>query len=83
MGRWFAALTETQLRRGVFRSTRELEQAIERYIWSAQLCAKALDLGPILQTRYWALSPDFVIGFVTQDNSLKADKPATCKWIVK
>jgi transposase len=30
--RWFAALTEKQLRRGVFRSTRELEQAIERYI---------------------------------------------------
>jgi transposase len=30
--RWFAALTEKQLRRGVFRSTRELESAIERYI---------------------------------------------------
>lgn len=30
--RWFAALTEKQLRRGVFRSTRELEQAIKRYI---------------------------------------------------
>jgi transposase len=30
--RWFAALTEKQLRRGVFRSTRELEQAIARYI---------------------------------------------------
>jgi transposase len=30
--RWFAALTEKQLRRGVFRSTRELEHAIERYI---------------------------------------------------
>ena len=30
--RWFAALTEKQLRRGVFRSTRELEQTIERYI---------------------------------------------------
>ena len=30
--RWFAALTEKQLRRGVFRSTRELEQAIEQYI---------------------------------------------------
>ena len=27
-----AALTEKQLRRGVFRSTRELEQAIEQYI---------------------------------------------------
>lgn len=30
--RWFAALTEKQLRRGVHRSTRELEAAILRYI---------------------------------------------------
>lgn len=30
--RWFAALTERQLRRGVHRSTRELEAAIRRYI---------------------------------------------------
>lgn len=30
--RWFAALTEKQLRRGVYRSTRELEQAITRYL---------------------------------------------------
>ena len=30
--RWFAALTEKQLRRGVHRSTRELESAIQRYI---------------------------------------------------
>jgi transposase len=30
--RWFAALTEKQLRRGVHRSTRELEDAIRRYI---------------------------------------------------
>jgi len=30
--RWFAALTEKQLRRGIFRSTRELEDAIERYV---------------------------------------------------
>lgn len=30
--RWFAALTEKQLRRGVHRSTRELEAAIHRYI---------------------------------------------------
>ena len=29
--RWFAALTEKQLRRGVHRSTRELEQAIEQF----------------------------------------------------
>ncbi len=30
--RWFAALTEKQLRRGVHRSTRELEAAIKRYL---------------------------------------------------
>jgi transposase len=30
--RWFAALTDKQLRRGVHRSTRELEEAIRRYI---------------------------------------------------
>ena len=30
--RWFAALTEKQIRRGVHRSTRELEQEIRRYI---------------------------------------------------
>jgi len=30
--RWFAALTEKQLRRGVHRSTRELEDAIYRYL---------------------------------------------------
>ena len=30
--RWFAALTEKQIRRGVFRSTRELEHAITRFI---------------------------------------------------
>lgn len=30
--RWFAALTEKQLRRGTFRSTRELESAITRYM---------------------------------------------------
>ena len=30
--RWFAALTEKQLRRGVHRSTRELETAIRQYI---------------------------------------------------
>lgn len=30
--RWFAALTEKQLRRGVYRSTRELEDAIYNYL---------------------------------------------------
>jgi transposase len=30
--RWFGLLTDRQIRRGVFRSTRELEQTIERYL---------------------------------------------------
>ena len=30
--RWFAALTEKQLRRGTFRSTRQLEATIKRYL---------------------------------------------------
>jgi len=33
--RWFAALTEKQIRRGVFRSTREMEGAIMRYLESS------------------------------------------------
>ena len=31
-GRWFAAITERQIRRGTHRSTEELEQAIEEYL---------------------------------------------------
>lgn len=38
--RWFAALTEKQLRRGVHRSTRELEQAILSYIESTNAAPK-------------------------------------------
>ena len=40
--RWFAALTEKQLRRGVHRSTRELEAAIRRYIESTNARPKPL-----------------------------------------
>jgi hypothetical protein len=32
VGRWFAALTEKQIRRGTHRPTRELEQAIRSYL---------------------------------------------------
>lgn len=32
MERWFAALTEKQIRRGAHRSTREPESAIQRYV---------------------------------------------------
>ena len=38
--RWFGLLTEKQLRRGVYRSTRELEEAISRYVESTNAHAK-------------------------------------------
>ena len=38
--RWFGLLTEKQLRRGVYRSTRELEEAIARYVESTNAHAK-------------------------------------------
>lgn len=38
--RWFAALTEKQLRRGVFRSTRELETAIITYLETSNASSK-------------------------------------------
>lgn len=38
--RWFAALTEKQIRRGVHRSTRELEQAIHGYIEATNMNPK-------------------------------------------
>ena len=44
--RWFAALTEKQLKRGVHQSTRELEQAILRYIESTNA-----DLRPFVWTK--------------------------------
>ena len=42
--RWFAALTEKQIRRGVHRSTRELEAAIRRYLDAHNDAAQALRL---------------------------------------
>ena len=38
--RWFGLLTEKQLRRGVHRSTRELEEAVTRYVESTNAHAK-------------------------------------------
>lgn len=38
--RWFAGLTEKQLRRGVHRSTRELESAIRGYLASSNVQPK-------------------------------------------
>jgi transposase len=38
--RWFATLTEKQIRRGIHRSTRELEETIRRYIQATNHSAK-------------------------------------------
>lgn len=38
--RWFALITEKQIRRGIFRSTKELETAIRNYIQSYNDCSK-------------------------------------------
>ena len=40
VGRWYELLTEKQLRRGVYRSTRELGEAIARYVESTNAHAK-------------------------------------------
>jgi hypothetical protein len=50
--RWFAALTEKQLRRGVHRSTRELEMAIELYIDATNINPK-----PFI----WTKTPDQIL----------------------
>ena len=43
--RWFAALTEKQMRRGVHRSTREFEAAISRYIDITNDASQAVQMG--------------------------------------
>ena len=55
--RWFAALTDKQLRRGVHRSTQELEQAIERYLDVTNATPK-----PFL----WTKSADAILASVSQ-----------------
>jgi transposase len=55
--RWFAALTEKQIRRGVFRSTRELEDAIMRYLESANEHAK-----PFI----WSKTADQILASITR-----------------
>ena len=42
--RWFAALTEQQIRRGSHRSTSQLEQAIKQYLCRLQRGSKAVHL---------------------------------------
>src|SRR5262245_13757860 len=55
--RWFAALTEKQLRRGVHRSTRDLEQAIRHYITVTNGQAKPL---------VWTKTADHILASVSR-----------------
>jgi transposase len=64
--RWFAALTEKQLRRGAHRSTRELEDAIRRYLDLSYRNPKPSP-GPKPPPKSSNLSDDFVNAFQTQD----------------
>jgi transposase len=65
--RWFATLTAKQLRRGVHRSTRELEAAIARYIDITNERPKPFAYGRRPPTTSSRASLDFVIESLTQD----------------
>jgi transposase len=64
--RWFALLTERQLRRGVHRSTKELKTAINDFIQHHNREPNHSS-GIKPQTRYSTLSPGFVGELATQD----------------
>jgi len=66
--RWFALLTEKQLRRGAHRSTRELEDASVLTSNTTTVIA-SLSSGPKLPTKSSTRSPDFVNEFQTQATS--------------
>src|SRR6202035_4670437 len=59
VARWFALLTERQLRRGVHRSTRELEDAIRAYVEHHNRHPSP-SAAPKLPTKSSTRSPDFV-----------------------
>ncbi len=66
--RWFAALTEKQIRRGVHRSTRELEDAIHRYIKPLTTIPNP-SFGPKPPMKFLPASPAFVNELMAQDTS--------------
>jgi hypothetical protein len=65
--RWFALLTERQLRRGVHRSTKELKAAINHFIENHDLEPNPPLSGAKQQTRYSTPSQGFVNELTTQD----------------
>lgn len=68
--RWFAALTEKQIRRGAHRSVRELETAIKTYLAISNESPKPSP-GPRAPTRFSLPSPAFVSGLQIQDTSIE------------
>ena len=64
--RWFGLLTEKQLRRGVHRSSAELEAAIYRTLTSPTRTPNLLS-GPIPPTKSWPTSPAFASVLWIQD----------------
>jgi transposase len=67
--RWFATLTEKQIKRGVHRSTRALETAIREYLAISNGSAKPLS-GQKLLTRSLPRSADFVSESLIRDTSM-------------
>lgn len=67
--RWFALLTEKQLRRGRHRSTQELRTAIQAYIAYIRMSIPSRLSGPRRRTRFWPVWLAFVGAFLTQDTS--------------
>jgi hypothetical protein len=69
--RWFALLTEKQIRRGVFRSTRDPETAIRKYLDLYNTQAK-----PFVWTKTAVqTSPDIVSVFQLQDSRVSRLSP--------
>ena len=66
--RWFATLTERQIRRGTHRSTVELEHAIRDYL-DINNRDPSPSSGPRPQTKSSKASSDFVCELLTQDTS--------------
>ena len=54
--RWFAELTNKRIRRGAFRSVKELEAAIREYI-DVHKKTPSHSCGPERRIKYWTLSP--------------------------
>ena len=66
--RWFATLTEKQIRRGTHRSVRQLEVAIKAYLEITNESPHPF-VWARLPTRFWRRSLDFVRELRSQDTN--------------